>query len=121
VNASQNYGVKAHSSWACVSTASRIYFRPMATLVAIVDFMVLLMYLASIPRVVSRWHSRGIGALVLPILIAMAIAIFGMVSFIANAGLVAASSSLTQAIILLFLLLMAALVRASLAKKPTAN
>ena len=96
-------------------------FWPVATLIAIVDLIVLLMYVASIPRVVSRWHSQGIGALVLSLLIAVAIAIFGTVSFIANAGLVAASSPFTQAIILLFLLVMAALVRASLAKKPTVS
>ncbi len=95
-------------------------FLPMTTLIAIVDLIVLLMYVASIPRVVSKWQSQGTGALVLSAFVALAIAIFAMVSFIANAGLVAATSSLTQAIILLFLVVMAALVRASLANKPAA-
>jgi hypothetical protein len=92
----------------------------MTTLIAIVDLIVLLLYVVSIPRFVSKRQSQGTGSLVLSIFIAVAIAIFGVVSFIANAGLVGATSSFTQAVILLFLVVMAALARASWADKPTA-
>jgi len=81
----------------------------MTTLIAIVDLIVLLMYIAHIPRVVSK----SPGSTLLSVFIAVAIAIFAMVSFIANAGLVAATSSFMQALILLGLVVMAALVRAT--------
>ena len=81
----------------------------METLVSIADFIVLLLFVVYIPRVVKR----DSGSLLLSILIALAVAIFAIVSFTANAGLIAATSSLTRAIVLVVLLGMAALVRLS--------
>jgi hypothetical protein len=92
----------------------------MTTLIAIVDLVVLLMYLVHIPRFVSNSQARGTGQLVLSVCIAVAIAIFGVVSVVANAGLVAATSSATQAVILLALVVMAALVRVSWSDKSAA-
>ena len=88
----------------------------MGTLVSIVDFIVLLLFVVYIPRVVRR----DSGSLVLSILIALAVVIFAVVSFAANAGLIAATSSLTQGIVLVVLLGMAALVRLSETSKPVA-
>jgi hypothetical protein len=86
----------------------------MGTLVSIVDFIVLLLFVIYIPRVVKR----DSGSLLLSTLIALAVAIFAMVSFTANAGLIAATSSLTRGIVLVVLLGMAALIRLSEAGKP---
>lgn len=81
----------------------------MATLVSIADFIVLLLFLLYIPGIVKRYsHS-----LALSVFIAAALMIFAVVSFTANAGLIANTSSLTQAIVLVVLLVMAALVRFS--------
>jgi hypothetical protein len=88
----------------------------MGTLISIVDSIVLLLFVVYIPRVVRR----DSGSLLLSILIALAVVIFAMVSFVANAGLIAATSSLTRGIVLVVLLGMAALVRLSEASKPVA-
>jgi hypothetical protein len=88
----------------------------MGTLVSIVDFIVLLLIVVYIPRVVRR----DSGSLLLSTLIALAVVIFAMVSFAANAELIAATSSLTRGIELVVLLGMAALVRLSEASKPVA-
>ena len=85
----------------------------MATLVNIVDFIVLLMFVVHIPRVVRKALSQGSGQMLLTLCIAVAVIIFALVSFIAEAGLIASVSSLTQGILLLFLVVMAVLVRAS--------
>jgi hypothetical protein len=88
----------------------------MGTFVSIVDLIVLLLFVAYIPRIVKRYS----GSLVLSIFIAAAIAIFAIVSFTANAGLIANTSSLTRVIVLLVLLAMAALLRLSEANGPVA-
>ena len=88
----------------------------MGTLVSIADFIVLLLFVVYIPRVVRR----DSGPLLLSTLIALAVVIFAIVSFSANAGLIAATSSLTRGIVLVVLLGMAALVRLSEASKPVA-
>jgi hypothetical protein len=88
----------------------------MGTLISIVDFIVLLLFVVYIPRVVRR----DSGSLLLSTLIALAVVIFAIVSFAANAGLIAATSSLTRGIVLVVLLGMAALVRLSEASKPVA-
>jgi hypothetical protein len=88
----------------------------MGTLVSIVDFIVLLLFVVYIPRVVRR----DSGSLLLSTLIALAVVIFAIVSFTATAGLIAATSSLTRGIVLVVLLGMAALVRLSEASKPVA-
>jgi hypothetical protein len=84
----------------------------MGTLVSIADFIVLLLFVAYIPRIVKQ-YSRS---LVLSIFIAAAIVIFAVVSFTANAGLIANTSSLMHLIVLLGLLAMAVLV--GLSKAP---
>jgi hypothetical protein len=81
----------------------------MGTLVSIADFIVLLLLVVNIPRIVKQ-YSRS---LVLSIFIAAAIAIFAVVSFTANAGLIANTSSPMQLIVLLGLLAMAVLVSLS--------
>jgi hypothetical protein len=88
----------------------------MGTLVSIVDFIVLLLFVVYIPRLVKRES----GSLLLSILIALAVVIFAIVSFAANAGLIAATSSLTRGIVLVALLGMAVLVRLSEVGKPVA-
>jgi hypothetical protein len=88
----------------------------MGTLVSIADFIVLLLFVVYIPRVVRR----DSGSLLLSTLIALAVVIFAIVSFTANEGLIAATSSLTRGIVLVVLLGMAALVRLSEASKPVA-
>ena len=88
----------------------------MGTLVSIVDFIVLLLFVIYIPRVVKR----DSGSLLLSTLIALVVVIFAIVSFTANAGLIAATSSLTRGIVLVVLLGMAALVLLSEARKPVA-
>jgi hypothetical protein len=88
----------------------------MGTLVSIVDFIVLLLFVIYIPRVVKR----DSGSLLLSTLIALAVAIFAIVSFEANAGLIAATSWLTRGIVLVVLLGMAALIRLSESNKPIA-
>jgi hypothetical protein len=88
----------------------------MATLVSIVDLVVLLLFVVYIPRLVRR----DSGSLLLSILIALAVVIFAIVSFTATAGLIAATSSLTRIIVLVVLLGMAALVRLSETSKPVA-
>ena len=88
----------------------------METLVSIVDFIVLLLFVVYIPRLVRR----DSGSLLLSTLIALAVVIFAIVSFAATAGLIAATSSLTRGIVLVVLLGMAALVRLSETSKPAA-
>jgi hypothetical protein len=88
----------------------------METLISIVDFIVLLLFVVYIPRLVRR----DSGSLLLSTLIALAVVIFAIVSFTATAGLIAATSSLTRGIVLVVLLGMAALVRLSETSKPVA-
>jgi hypothetical protein len=88
----------------------------MGTLVSIVDSIVLLLFVVYIPRLVRRES----GSLLLSTLIALAVVIFAIVSFTANVGLIAATSSLTRGIVLVVLLGMAALVRLSETSKPVA-
>lgn len=88
----------------------------MDSLVHIVDFIVLLLFVAYIPQIVKR----GSHSFLLSALIALAIAVFAVVSFTANAGLVAATSPLTRAIVLAVLLVIAALLGLSQASKPAA-
>jgi len=75
-----------------------------------------LLFAVSIPGIVKR----GSGSPVLSVFIALAVVIFGMVSFIANAGLIAKTSSLTHVIVLLVLVGIAGLVRSSEAGKSVA-
>jgi hypothetical protein len=88
----------------------------MGTLVSIVDFVVLLLFVVYIPRLVKR----DSGSLLLSTLIALAVAIFAIVSFTANAGLIAGTSSLTRGVVLVVLLGMAGLIRLSAGSKPVA-
>jgi len=89
----------------------------MGTLLSIVDFIVLALFVIYITGIVRR----DSGSLILSIFIALAVLIFGVVSFTANAGLIAASSLLTQGIVLVVLLGVAAtLIALSAASKPAA-
>lgn len=92
----------------------------MGTLLAIVDFIVLLLLFVVTLRTAWKEQIQGSGSLVLSICLALAFAVFAIVSFSAYLGLVEASSSVMQGIFLLVLLVMAALLRLSWFQKPAA-
>ena len=83
----------------------------MGTLLSIVDFLVLLLLVLSVLRLVWNKLQAVSGSLVLAICLACALAVVTIVSLSAYIGLVAVSSTLTQGIFLLILLVMAALLR----------
>jgi hypothetical protein len=83
----------------------------MGTLLSIVDFLVLLLLLLSVLRLVWNEMRAGSGSLALAICLACALAVVAIVSLSAYVGLVAVSSTLTQGIFLLILVVMAALLR----------
>lgn len=90
----------------------------MDTLLDIVDFVVLLLLIVHITRTVWKEQLQGNGSLLLTICIALASAIFAIVSYTSYMGLVAVSSSLTRVIFLVFLLAMVVVVRLSWTSKP---
>lgn len=92
----------------------------MNTLLSILDFVVLLLLVALVPRTVWKEHPQGTGSLVLSIFIALAVIVFGIVSFSAYLGLIDVSSSLTHGIFVLVLLGMAGLLHLSWRAKPSA-
>jgi hypothetical protein len=90
----------------------------MSTLLGIVDFIVLLLIVVVILRTVWMKPPQGSGSLVLSIFVALALIVFATVSLAAYWGLVQDSSSLTQGIFLVILLVMAVLLRLSWSVKP---
>lgn len=90
----------------------------MGTILSILDFIVLLLLvLAVLRRVWKELHQRP-GSALLTICVALALVVLAFVSLAAYQGLVGVSSSLMQGIFLLILLVMAVLLRFSLAGKP---
>jgi len=92
----------------------------MGTLLSIADFVVLLLLVVLVLRTMWRELPRDSGSLVLSICVSVVLIDFAIVSFSAYIGLVEVSSSLTQGIFLVVLLVMAALIRLSWTAKPIA-
>lgn len=86
----------------------------MGTFVSVVDFIFLLLLFLYVSDVV--W--KGSGSVLLATAIAMAAAVFVVVSFTAASGLVKSTSFLTQAILLLAYVGLAGMMRATWIAKP---
>jgi hypothetical protein len=88
----------------------------MGTLVEILDAIVLLLYILTIPRLVMKGMPPGAGRTLLGLCVAVFAFIFALVSFTAMVGFF--TSGLAQIIWLVVLLAVAALLRSSLAQAP---
>jgi hypothetical protein len=84
----------------------------MGIVLRIADLLVLLTIVISVTRAVRNGPSQGVGAQLLSICIVVAVLIFALVSFTAASEL-AASSSLNQIVLLMFLVLTAVVARLS--------
>jgi len=89
----------------------------MGIVLSVIDFLVLLTIVISVSRWVWKQPARGFGPLLLSICITLAVLIFATVSFTAAYGL-AAGSSLSQVILLIFLIAIAIVARISWASSP---
>jgi hypothetical protein len=90
----------------------------MSTLLAILDFVVLLALVVLAVRAVWKPQSQGSGSLTLAAFTALVLVTFAMISFASYLGLVETSSSLMRGIFLLILLVFAALLNVIWAAKP---
>jgi len=90
----------------------------MGIALTIVDLLVLLAIVMSALRAVWNGQSRGSGSLLLSVCIALAMLIFALVSFTAASGLAESSSSLSQGVLLAFLVVTAIVTSFSWAKQP---
>ena len=89
----------------------------MGIVLSVIDFLVLLTIVISVSRWVWKQPAQGFGPLLLSICITLAVLIFATVSFTAAYGL-AAGSSLSQVILLIFLIAIAIVARISWASSP---
>jgi hypothetical protein len=89
----------------------------MGIALSIIDFLVLLTIVVSVSRWVWKQPEQGFGPLLLSICITLAVLTFATVSFTAAYGL-AAGSSLSQIILLVFLVAIAIVARISWANSP---
>jgi len=89
----------------------------MGIALSVIDFLVLLTIVISVSRWVWKQPAQGFGPLLLSICITLAVLIFATVSFTAAYGL-AAGSSLSQVILLIFLIAIAIVARISWASSP---
>jgi len=89
----------------------------MGIALSVIDFLVLLTIVISVSRWVWKQPAQGFGPLLLSICITLAVLIFATVSFTAAYGL-AAGSSLSQVILLIFLIAIAIVARISWASNP---
>lgn len=87
----------------------------MGIVLSVIDVFVLLAIVISASRWVWKQQSHGFGALLLSICVTLAILVFAMVSFTAASGL-AAGSSLSQGVLLIFLVAIAIITRVSWAR-----
>jgi hypothetical protein len=87
----------------------------MGIALSVIDLFILVAIVISGSRWVWRQQSHGFGALLLSICITLAMLVFGMVSFTAASGL-AAGSSLSQVVLLIFLVAIAIVARFSWAR-----
>lgn len=90
----------------------------MGTILSILDFIILFLLALAVLRAVWKEQQVGSGPLLLTICVALALVVVAFVSFAAYQGLVGVTSSLTQGIFLLILLVMAVLIRFSWTGKP---
>ena len=88
----------------------------MGTLVEILDAIVLLLYIITLPRLVTKGMAPGAGATLLGFCVAVFAFIFALVSFTAMVGFF--TSGLGQIVWLVVLLAVAALIRSSWAQEP---
>ena len=91
----------------------------MGTVLQIADVIVLLMVVVLVPRNVLKGQPKGAIGVLLAILLAAAVIVFATVSLTVFTQLAAESSAIWQGVLVVFLLLMAVLIRLSL-KPPTA-
>jgi hypothetical protein len=89
----------------------------MGIVLTIIDFLVLLTIVISASRWVWKQPAQGFGPLLLSICITLALLIFATISFTAASGL-AAGSSLSQGILLVFLIAIAIVTPMSWANNP---
>jgi len=89
----------------------------MGTVLSVIDFLVLLTIVISASRWVWKQPAQGFGPLLLSICITLALLIFATVSFTAAYGLTE-GSSLSQGILLIFLVAIAIAARMSWANNP---
>jgi hypothetical protein len=89
----------------------------MGIALSIADLLVLLAIVISASSAVRNGQSRGFGPQLLSICIVLALLIFALVSFTAAFGLAESSSSLSQVVLLAFLVVTAIVARVSWASK----
>jgi hypothetical protein len=89
----------------------------MGIALSIADLLVLLTIVISASRAVRNGQPRGFGPQLLSICIVLALLIFALVSFTAAFGLAESSSSLSQVVLLAFLVVTAIVARVSWASK----
>lgn len=92
----------------------------MNTLLGILDFIVLLLLVISIPRIVWKELPQGSGSTLLTICVLAVLIVFATVSISAYLGLIGATSALTRGIFLIILLGMLAILRSAWSYKPAA-
>jgi hypothetical protein len=90
----------------------------MGIALTIADLLVLLTIVISASRAVWNGQSRGLGSLLLSGCVILAMLIFALVSFTAAFGLAESSSSLSQGVLLAFLVVTAIVVSVSWAHQP---
>lgn len=92
----------------------------MNTLLGILDFVVLLLLVISIPRIVLKELRQAAGSMLLTICVLAVLIVFAVVSLSAYVGLIGVSSGLTRGIFLVILLLMLGTLRFAWSGKPAA-
>lgn len=92
----------------------------MNTLLSILDFVVLLLLVISIPRIVLKELRQAAGSMLLTICVLAVLIVFAIVSLSAYVGLIGVSSALTRGIFLVILLLMLAMLRFAWSSKAPA-
>lgn len=92
----------------------------MNTLLSILDFVVLLLLVISIPRIVLKELRQAAGSMLLTICVLAVLIVFAIVSLSAYVGLIGVSSALTRGIFLVILLLMLAMLRFAWSSKAAA-
>jgi hypothetical protein len=89
----------------------------MGIALTVIDFLILVTIVISVSRWVWKQPAQGFGPLLLSICITLALVIFATVSFTAASGL-AAGSSLSQGVLLIFLVAIAVVARMSWTNNP---
>jgi hypothetical protein len=90
----------------------------MGTVLTVAYLAVLLVVVIRLSLVVRNKQQQDFGSLLLSVCVTLAAAVFALVSLAANSGLVENSSSFTRGVLLVFVVVMAILVRVSWISKP---